>query len=184
MTEEFTVPFPLEYGSYEDALKLVGVKGDPIHAEFTVNWEMIKVYCAMEEDPNPSYWDEEYATKQWGGIVAPPGLLLTWGMALQWHPDKNRQHYFVAMKIPLPGDTLINVATSTEFHRHLFLGDRLYAVDCLVQVSEEKRTRLGVGHFLTTRAEFTNQNSELIAVTTNDMFRYYVPEEKTPEENS
>tara|TARA_R110000787_G_scaffold48660_4_gene117020 strand:+ start:1852 stop:2433 length:582 start_codon:yes stop_codon:yes gene_type:complete len=183
MTEQFKVPFPLEYGSYEDALKLVDVRGERIYAEFTVNWEMIKVYCAMEEDANPSYWDEAYATKQWGGIVAPPGLLLTWGMALQWHPDKDRQHYFVAMKVPLPGDTLINVATSTEFHRHLFLGDRLSAVDRLVEVSEEKKTRLGVGHFLTTEAEFFNQKDELIAVTTNNMFRYYVPKESVPKES-
>ena len=115
MTEEFTVPFPLEYGSYEDALKMVGKPDNRVVAEFSVNWEMIKIYCSMEEDANPSYWDEDYARKQWGGIVAPPGLLLSWAMSLQWHPDKKRQHYFIAMKIPLPGDTLINVGTTTEF---------------------------------------------------------------------
>ncbi len=178
MTEEFNVPFPLEYGSYEDALKMVGKPDKRVVAEFSVNWEMIKIYCSMEEDANPSYWDEDYARKQWGGIVAPPGLLLSWAMSLQWHPDKERQHYFIAMKIPLPGDTLINVGTTTEFHRHLFLGDRLSVEDQLVSVSEEKTTRLGVGHFLTTQANFFNQKDELIAVQTNQLFRYYVPEAK------
>ncbi|HAD09429.1 MAG TPA: acyl dehydratase [Porticoccaceae bacterium] len=178
MTEEFNVPFPLEYGSYEDALKMVGKPDNRVVAEFSVNWEMIKIYCSMEEDANPSYWDEDYARKQWGGIVAPPGLLLSWAMSLQWHPDKERQHYFIAMKIPLPGDTLINVGTTTEFHRHLFLGDRLSVEDQLVSVSEEKTTRLGVGHFLTTQANFFNQKDELIAVQTNQLFRYYVPEAK------
>ena len=178
MTEEFTVPFPLEYGTYEDALKMVGKPGNRVVAEFSVNWEMIKVFCALEEDGNPSFWDEEYANKQWGGIIAPPGLLLTWGMSLQWHPDKERQHYFVAMKVPLPGDTLINVGTTTELHRHLYLGDRIAAEDRLIDVSEEKRTRLGVGHFLTTQANFFNQKDELIAVQTNQLFRYYIPEEE------
>lgn len=176
MTEEFKVPFPLEYGSYEDALKMVDQPGNRIVAEFSVNWEMIKIYCALEEDGNASYWDEDYARKQWGGIIAPPGLLLSWGMSLQWHPDKERQHYFVAMKVPLPGDTLINVGTTTEFHRHLFLGDRISVEDKLVSVTEEKTTRLGVGHFLTTQANFLNQKEELIAVQTNQLFRYYVPE--------
>lgn len=179
MTEEFNVPFPLEYGTYEEALKVVGKPGNRVIAEFSVNWEMIKIYCSLEEDANPSYWDEEYASKQWGGIVAPPGLLLSWAMSLQWHPDKERQHYFVAMKIPLPGDTLINVGTTTEFHRHLFLGDRLSVEDQLVNVSEEKTTRLGVGHFLTTQANFFNQKDELIAVQSNQLFRYYVPEAKS-----
>lgn len=176
MTEQFNVPFPLEYGTYEDALQMVGKPDNRVVAEFSVNWEMIKIYCSMEEDANPSYWDEDYASKQWGGIVAPPGLLLSWAMSLQWHPDKERQHYFIAMKIPLPGDTLINVGTTTEFHRHLFLGDRLSVEDQLVSVSEEKTTRLGVGHFLTTEANFFNQKDELIAVQTNQLFRYYVPE--------
>ena len=179
MTEEFNVPFPLEYGTYEEALKVVGKPGNRVIAEFSVNWEMIKIYCSLEEDANPSYWDEEYASKQWGGIVAPPGLLLSWAMSLQWHPDKERQHYFVAMKIPLPGDTLINVGTTTEFHRPLFLGDRLSVEDQLVNVSEEKTTRLGVGHFLTTQANFFNQKDELIAVQSNQLFRYYVPEAKS-----
>ena len=176
MSETFNEPFPLAYGTYEDAVKLLNKPGKTVVAEFSVNWEMIKIYCSMVEDGNASYWDEDYANKQWGGIVAPSGLLLTWAMALQWHPHKEREHYFIAMKIPLPGDTLINVATDTEFHRHLYLGDRISVVDELIDVSEEKKTRLGVGHFLTTKAQFFNQRDQLIAEQTNSLFRYYVPE--------
>jgi uncharacterized protein len=178
MTDEFKVPFPLVYGTYENALKLVDKPGNKITAEFTVNWEMIKIFCTLEEDANPSYWDEDYARRQWGGIIAPPGLLLTWCMSLQWHPKKERQHYFIAMKIPLPGDTLINVGTSTEFHRHLYLGDQVSVADKLVAISEEKHTRLGIGHFLTTQAEFYNQREDLVAVQTNQLFRYYVAEQE------
>jgi hydroxyacyl-ACP dehydratase HTD2-like protein with hotdog domain len=91
---------------------------------------------------------------------------------LQWHPTKERKHYIMALRVPLPGDTLINVATSTEFDRHLYLGDRVSVQDRLVQISEEKNTRLGIGHFLTTEAEFRNQNGERVAVQTNQLFRY------------
>lgn len=165
-------PFPLTFGTYTDALKLVGQAGAKTVAEFSVTWEAIKVYCALVEDANPSYWDENYARRQWGGIVAPPGLLLSWCMALEWHPTKERKHYIMALRVPLPGDTLINVATSTEFDRHLYLGDRVSVQDRLVQISEEKDTRLGIGHFLTTEAEFLDQDGARVAVQTNQLFRY------------
>lgn len=178
MTDKLDAPFPLKYGCYEDARKLLGKAGKRVVAEFTVNWEMIKIYCSMVEDGNSSYWDEAYASEQWGGIIAPPGLLITWVMSLQWHPHKESEHCFVAVKIPLPGDTLINVATNTEFHKHLYLGDRLTLEDQLVELSEEKHTRLGIGHFLTTKARFYNQKQELVAVQTNSLFRYCVAQEK------
>ena len=172
--EKIKDPFPLIFGTYEEALKLVGEQGDYTVAEFSVTWEMIKVYCALTEDSNASYWDEDYAKKQWGGIIAPSGLLLAWCMALQWHPEKETKPYIMALRVPLPGDTLINTATTTDFHRHLLLGDRVSVQDKLVQISEEKDTRLGIGHFLTTEAEFKNQRGELVAIQTNNLFRYKV----------
>ncbi|MBV1881981.1 MAG: MaoC family dehydratase N-terminal domain-containing protein [Pseudomonadales bacterium] len=172
MEDAFDEVFPLNFGSYEDALTLIGEKSTRIVAEFTVNWEMIKVYCSMLEDGNESHWDEEYAKKQWGGIIAPPGMLLTWPMPMQWHPTKEQIHYFIATTIPLPGSTLINVSTDSEFYKHLYLGDRVSVEDTLLAISEKKTTRLGTGHFLTTRAEFFNQKDELVAVLNNNLFRY------------
>lgn len=177
MNKAVKEPFALNYGSYAEAKTFLN--GPTLHtvAEFTVNWEAIKIYCSLEEDANASYWDEEYANKQWGGIVAPPGLLLTWAMSLQWHPTKKRSHHFIAVTVPLPGNTLINVATKTEYERHLFLGDRVQVEDRLIDISLEKNTRLGIGHFLTTQARFANQNDELIAIQTNQLFRYNAHEE-------
>lgn len=172
MADVAQAPFPLTFGTYEDALKLLGQAGEKTVAEFSVTQEAIKVYCSLVEDANASYWDETYARGQWSGIVAPPGLLLSWCMALQWHPHRERSHYIMALRVPLPGDTLINVATTTEFDRHLYLGDRVSVQDRLLQISEEKDTRLGIGHFLTTEAEFVNQNGERVAVQTNQLFRY------------
>jgi hypothetical protein len=37
-------PFPLTFGTYADALKLVGQAGEKTVAEFSVTWEAIKVY--------------------------------------------------------------------------------------------------------------------------------------------
>jgi len=48
---------------------------------------MIKYYAAHLEDANPSYWDEDFATQAWGGIVSPPGMLMSWLMPLPWKPQ-------------------------------------------------------------------------------------------------
>ncbi len=176
-TQKVNDPFPLLKGTYEDALKMIGKPGKLTFAEFTVNQDMIKNYCAMVEDKNLSYWDEAYSKKQWGGLVAPPGMLLAWPMALVWRPDKVRDHYFISINVPFPGTTLINVGTESEFLKPVYVGDNLNVYDELVSISQEKKTRLGTGHFLKTRATFRNQKGEVVAVRINNMFRYTPAEE-------
>ena len=42
---------------------------------FTLTREIIQKYAEVIEDPNPLYFDEEYASKsQFGGIIAPPSI--------------------------------------------------------------------------------------------------------------
>ena len=42
----------------------------------------------------------------------------------------------------------------------------------LVSISEEKTTKIGTGHFITTVGEYRNQRGELVARSTNVLFRY------------
>ncbi|HTK62095.1 MAG TPA: hypothetical protein VL595_06950, partial [Pseudonocardia sp.] len=50
-------PFDLPRGSYEDALLWVGREREVQFAEVAVNHPMVKVFAAMVEDGNRSYWD-------------------------------------------------------------------------------------------------------------------------------
>ena len=54
------------------------------------------------------------------------------------------------------------VATNVEyvFHRYLKLGDVISGRTKLVDVSEEKATGLGIGHFVTTETEYVDENNE------------------------
>ena len=54
------------------------------------------------------------------------------------------------------------VATNVEyvFHRYLKLGDVISGRTKLVDVSEEKATGLGIGHFVTTETEYVDENDE------------------------
>lgn len=115
---------PIAQGSYEQAKAMIGVRSAVHFAEMAVNWPMIK-YGALTEDGNPSYWDEDFARSTWGAIISPPGLAMAWMMPIQWRPGGVPPVTMLAIRVPLPGETLINVATETEFFQPLKLGEQL-----------------------------------------------------------
>lgn len=162
----------LVFGTYEEALTHIGRSTEPATGDVPVNAPMIQLYCSALEDANASHWDEEFATKHWGGLIAPPGMLQTWTIPMQWHPDGHRTVSVMAAKVPLPGDKPINVTTDFEFFEPLRVGDRLTLTDRLESVSEEKTTRVGTGHFITSVTEYRRQDGTLVARSTNVLFRY------------
>lgn len=76
------------------------------------------------------------------------------------------------MKLPLPGTTIINVSTDTVYHRPIYVGETLNFWDVATEISEEKETRLGVGHFVTTVATYQNEAGDKVATSTNVQFRF------------
>lgn len=68
----------MAFGSYRDALAMVGAATEPRFAGAAVSAARIQLFVSMVRDPNPSYWDEEFARQTWGGLVAPPALLMGW----------------------------------------------------------------------------------------------------------
>lgn len=164
----------LQYGTYEQAKEWVGRLSPILFCPNEVNWAMIKFYCALVEDDNPCYWDEEYAESHFGKIVAPPGMLMTWSMPLPWSPAGEKGYPLFATQVPLPGDTVINVSTDTEFFHLIRVGDLLNVQDEVIDVSEEKHTKLGKGHFITTVSTYRDAKGRIMAKNTNVIFRYKV----------
>jgi uncharacterized protein len=143
-----------------------------------VNEAMIRHYAAMVEDPNPSYWDREFATAQWGDIVAPPGMLMTWLIPIEWQPAGGRPVPLLTAQVPLPGDTFLNASNDTELLEPIRLGDHLNVVEELMEVSDEKRTALGRGHFVTTLSTYRRQDGKVVARSTNVLFRFNAEEDR------
>jgi hypothetical protein len=162
----------LNFGTYEEALEWIGRTSEPSAGEVAVNVPMIQLYCSAMEDANASYWDESFIEEHWGAPVAPPGMLQTWTIPMQWRPDGRRTISVMAAKVPLPGDKPVNVTTDFEFFEPVQDGDRLTMTDRLEAVSSEKSTRVGTGHFVTSVTEYRNQAGVLLARSTNTLFRY------------
>jgi acyl dehydratase len=163
-TEDLT-GLGLAFGSEEEGRSWIGRTSPVRAAEAPVSEAMIRNYCALVEDGNPSYWERG---------VSPPGLLMTYGFPAPWRPTADGGGHLFALDVPLPGRHIINVSTETEFHRRARAGDHVWITDEVVDVSEEKDTRLGNGHFITTRSTYRLDDDDELATNVNVLFRYDV----------
>jgi acyl dehydratase len=162
--------------TFEDARALVGQLQRVSVAAGPVNASMIKFFASAAEDANPSYWDEDFAEEVWGGLISPPSMLLHWLLPPPWSPGEPSGGYLAPQilmsEVPLPGDDLVNISVDYEYRRPVRVGDVLRMVEELIDVSPEKTTRIGTGHFITTSATFLAQGDEVVATQTNVLFRF------------
>jgi hypothetical protein len=159
-------------GTYEEGLASLGRRSAVNFGSHPVSEVRIAQYCALLEDANPCFWDSTVSVRLWGRPVAPPAMLQTWAMPLPWLPGREVVLDYMLMKLPLPGTTIINVSTDTVYHRPIYVGETLNAWDVATEISEEKTTRLGTGHFVTTVATYQNETGDKIATSTNVHFRF------------
>ena len=142
----------------------VGATGTPNRARDAVNQPMIRHWCDAMEDANPNYTDPVVAAAgPHGGIVAPPTMLNAWTMIgnVPRPLDPNDPQGTVGHQLDSAGYVGV-VATNCEhvYTRYPRLGDHLTGTLKLVDVSEEKQTGLGIGHFITTETEYHTQDGE------------------------
>jgi acyl dehydratase len=137
-----------------------------------VNQPMIRHWAAAFEDWNPIYTDpERAAASRWGGIVAPPLMLQTWTMATPKITGIAERGGSPVEGGSTPVLRLLDaagfvgtLASNSEFEieRYLRPGDVVTASTVLEAVSDEKRTRLGLGHFVTWVTTYTDEAGEVV----------------------
>lgn len=163
---------------YEELKALVGQEGPRLVAVDEVCKPMIRHWCEAMQDGNPLYTDEEYARKsKYGGIIAPPTMVLTWTMPPLWPPTDRPPHPFEQFlekldKAGFYGILISNVAQ--KYLRPLFPGDHITFTYKVTDVSPEKKTSLGSGHFVTTTFIFTNQKGETVATQSLTVLKYRI----------
>lgn len=145
--------------------------GNPAVAPDPVNQPMIRHWAHALDDMNPVYLDKEFATgSRFGGIVSPPVMLQTWVMP-------SPKLIGIAERGGVPVETTTNqisfieeagftgiVATNSEFEieRYPRLGDVISATAVIEDVSDEKSTALGPGHFVTWVTTYVDQDGEML----------------------
>jgi acyl dehydratase len=174
---------------YERLKALTGQEGPPVAGPDEVCKQMIRHWCEAVEDANPLYTDEEYAkTTRYGRIISPPAMVQTWSYAPVWpdgqemryrHPEKRStqdQVGPVERAFLLLGEAgflgAVDISSTLDFFRPLFPGDQVIVKSQLVNVTEEKKTSIGNGHFVTFAWIYNNQNSEIVCKQTMTIFQF------------
>jgi acyl dehydratase len=166
------IRYEFAFGTFEDALRMVGIQTAPRYAGTAVSGARIQHFASMVRDPNPAYWDTDFAREVWGGLLAPPALLMGWLIPPPWLPTDEPPVPSIAIRVPLPGTTFINASNDVEFPAAILDGDRLHVVEEVVSVSPEKTTRVGTGHFVETCDHFHRADGALVAINRNTLFRF------------
>jgi uncharacterized protein len=158
-----------------------GGSGRPAVAPDPVNQPMIRHWCHAMDDMNPVYLDPNFAARsRFGGIVSPPVMLQAWTMpAPKLEGIAERGGVPIEMGrnpsafIEEAGFTGI-VATNSEFEieRYPRLGDVISVTTVFEDISDEKKTALGVGHFVTWLSTYTDQNREVLGRQRFRVFRF------------
>lgn len=147
-----------------------------------VNQPMIRHWAAAFADHNPVYVDPDAAVRsRFGGIVAPPLMLQTWTMPT---PNLIGIAERGGSPVELGGETALSVldragyvgtlATNSEFEivRYLRLGEVVSSTTVFASISQEKRTRMGRGRFVTWVTTYTVGSDEVVGRQTFRILKF------------
>jgi len=131
-----------------------------------VNQPMIRHWCEAIGDTNPVYTDPEAARASvHGAVVAPPVMLQAWvmrGVRPRPATGGNARDELMAILDAAGFTSVVATDCEQEYHRYLRLGDHLSMTSTVESISDEKKTALGNGHFVTTRSDYHDQQGELV----------------------
>jgi uncharacterized protein len=144
----------------------IGRPGTRLVARDPVNVPAIRTWCDAMTDANPVYTDPGAAARSvHGGIVAPPTMLNAWTAPgnVPRPADPDDPYTTTLRRLDAAGFTSVVASNSEhEYVRYLRPGDHLSQVTVLDDVSDEKQTALGVGHFVTSRTDYSDETGEVV----------------------
>ena len=145
--------------------------GKPSVAPDPVNEAMIRHWAYALEDMNPVYLDREFAAgSRFGGIVSPPVMLQTWTMpppTITGIADRGGVPMVIKenpMAFIDEAGFIGHVATNSEFEieRYPRVGELLSSTTVIEEISDEKATALGPGHFVTWVTTYVDEQGEVL----------------------
>src|SRR4051794_32299277 len=178
-----------ENGALLDKLRgLVGKPaGPPFSAWDAVNQPMIRHWCDAVGDTTPIYTDPAAAAASvHGQIVAPPTMLQAWTMKGLVPPPPaggGAQDELFGLLDEAGFTSVVATNCEQEYARYLHLGDHLAGESVIEDVSPEKKTGLGVGHFVPTRTDFRDQHGELVGSMRFRILKFRPPQQSKSAEN-
>jgi uncharacterized protein len=160
----------------QDVQDLIGVVQYEEVGEFPVERGYIWTTCSSVENGNPLFWDDAVAEELTDGQIAPPTMLSVWFRRHRWAPGRTgetlaiQSHFDLKERFSLPEAVITD--NTMVFYEPVRVGDVLRTHQILRSVSEEKRTKLGLGRFWVIDIECFNQRGELVGTDSYTGFGY------------
>jgi len=157
-----------------------------------VNLSVIRRWCDAMGYENPAHLDPEVAARtRFGRIIAPMAMLDTWTLpGLAYRRDVTDPRGATYELLDQGGYTsAVAVGTELTQRRPLVLDEHVRSTIMVNDVSDEKRTALGEGHFVTTQLDFL-VGDEPVGRTRFTVFKFrpsgdkrtVAPPDRAPEE--
>lgn len=150
----------------------------PTTARDPVNQPMIRRWAEAMGDRNPLWHDPEArAAAGFKGAVAPPAMLEVWTMAPFRVEGRTEDEDMAVLKLFDEAGFTGVVATNIEqeYVRYLEEGDVISYKAIVADISDEKRTGLGIGHFVTINYTFTDQKGEVVGTMVFRVLKFRPP---------
>ena len=147
--------------------ELIGRSAPNYRARDEVNVPMIRRWCDVMGEHNPVYTDADAAASTvFGGIVAPIAMLDVWdkpGLIFE-RDDSNPQGAALSVLDAAGFTSTVAVNSDLEQRRYLRPGEWVHSTLTLEDISPEKQTGLGTGHFVTSRLRYLVGEEEVGSV--------------------
>jgi acyl dehydratase len=165
---------------------VIGATGERIEASFPwgIEREGLRIFTQAIMDPDPRYWDDEFAkTTKFGGIITPPIYCTYLGRrqrpgtedpvtrAFQENPNsdgiggvRSPDEKGGLPNVPTPFKRILNAGNEIEVRQYPKLGDRIYSQARYADIKErvgKDGTRMLI---VTTENTYTNQNGEVLCI--------------------
>ena len=165
---------------------VIGATGEKIEASFPwgIEREGLRIFTQAIMDPDPRYWDEEFAkTTKFGGIITPPiyctylgrrqrpGTEVPDTRAFQDNPKpdgiggvRGPDEKGGLPNVPTSLKRILNAGNEIELRQYPKLGDRIYSQARYGDIKErvgKDGTRMLI---VTTETTYTNQNGEVLCI--------------------
>lgn len=140
-----------------DLSDLIGRSAPFNTARDEVNVPMARRWCDVMGERNPVYTDAAFAARsRFGGIIAPIAMLDVWDKpGLVFERDETNPQGAALTVLDGEGFTsTVAVNSDLEQDRPLRPGEWVHSTLTLEDISPEKQTGLGTGHFVTSRIRY------------------------------
>ena len=161
---------------------MIGVSGEVVEAWGDVNEEYLRRFTQAVMDPDPRYWDKEFAeSTQYGEIITPP-IMVSY-MATRIRPDQEDPITKAFEEDPMsdgigsverPGALppvpthlvrVLNAGNELEIYKYPAIGDKIFFQNRYSDIRERAGRDGQPFLIITTETTYRNHNEDLLCIT-------------------